>query len=266
MVSARSILFTLFGDVFLNRMDAVPLSLATALLAHLDFRAEATRAALSRMAREGWFTTERHGRQSVYCLTMRGQDRLMDARERIYRQKDEPWDGTFSILGTMMPSLPPNTRRNLIRELEWISWAPLGPYQWVTPLVRQRETVEVLARYHLQTTSWQINGTLTTPDPVQWTAHLYPIETIDKRYQEFIDDWSHFDENLSETQAFVYRIKLVHAWRKFLFIDPGLPQALVPSKFAREEARILFHHLYALWLEPSTTFIEHSLKQAVLLS
>lgn len=264
-VSARSILFTLFGDVFLERRDPVPLASATALLQPLGIGPEAARAALSRTAREGWFTSERRGRQSVYRLTTRGQERLTHASARIYRRQDDPWSGSFSILGLGTPSLPPNTRRKLMRELEFVGWAALGPYQWATPLARHEETMEILDRYELAHSVWILNGALEAPDPRSWVSKLYPIELIDHRYQAFIREWSQSPLNVSEQEAFCNRIYLVHAWRKFLFIDPGLPQELVPPEFSRSEARTLFHRLYDRWKQPSNAFIEHHLTEAVLL-
>ena len=83
-VSARSILFTLFGDAFMQPPESIPLACATALLQTLGIGPEAARAALSRTAREGcWFQSKRKGHQSFYQLTARGYERLMQARMRI---------------------------------------------------------------------------------------------------------------------------------------------------------------------------------------
>ncbi len=266
LMSARSILFTLFGDVFLSRSEPVPLAVATVLLEPLNIGPEATRAALSRMAREGWFTSKRHGRQSSYQLTPRGHERLTHARLRIYRRADEPWDGNFIILGLTTSALAPSIRRNMVRELQFLGWASLGPYQWATPSARYPETMEILERYELQRTAWIVKGTLWVPDPVEWASKLYPMQALNERYQAFIHEWAGAEARLPEREAFVNRIQLVHAWRKFLFIDPGLPHDLAPPTFSRAEARSLFHRLYDQWYQPSTAFIEQCLGEALLLS
>ena len=265
-VSARSILFTLFGDAFMQRPDSIPLACATALLQTLDIGPEAARAALSRTAREGWFQSERKGRQSFYQLTARGYERLMQARMRIYRQDDEPWDGGFTILGLTVPALAPSIRRRLIRELEFVGWAALASYQWATPLIRHEETMDILRRFDLVRFAWIMNGALATPDPASWAANLYPIRFLDQRYRDFIREWTQAPLDLSESESFRNRIFLVHAWRKFLFIDPGLPHALVPEDFSRTKARALFHYLYDQWYDPANAYIEHHLNEALLLS
>ncbi len=253
-MSARSMLFTLWGDVFLDREEAVPLAVSMSLMRPLGFRPDAVRAALARMAREGWFLSTRHGRQSSYSLTLLGLDRLRDARRRIYQADLDPWQGSFRTLGLPSPSLPPARRRSLVRELQWVGWAQVGPYQWVSPIARPEETYVVLSRHGIHG-AWMISGTLAGKDPVRWIEELYPIAEIDAHYQGFVREWSSASVVRSDMDAFVARIELVHAWRKLLFVDPGLPATLLPPHFARSEARDLFSSLYAAWREPAANFL-----------
>ena len=41
-------------------------------------------------------------------------------------------------------------------------------------------------------------------------------------------------------QAFATRSRLVHEWRKFLFLDPGLPRSLLPDDWPGEKAAEFF--------------------------
>jgi phenylacetic acid degradation operon negative regulatory protein len=40
--------------------------------------------------------------------------------------------------------------------------------------------------------------------------------------------------------AFAVRFQLVHEWRKFLFIDPALPAALLPENWPGRQAAQIF--------------------------
>ena len=42
---------------------------------------------------------------------------------------------------------------------------------------------------------------------------------------------------------------LVHAWRKFPFLDPDLPAALLPARWPRERAHDLFVNRHERWRE-----------------
>jgi phenylacetic acid degradation operon negative regulatory protein len=45
-----------------------------------------------------------------------------------------------------------------------------------------------------------------------------------------------------DERAFAARFQLVHAWRAFLFRDPGLPAALLPDDWPGTAAAIFFDH------------------------
>jgi phenylacetic acid degradation operon negative regulatory protein len=55
------------------------------------------------------------------------------------------------------------------------------------------------------------------------------------------------------------RSELVHEWRKFLFVDPGLPAELLPARWPGVDAAELFHR-EADWLLPAASrFVDWAL-------
>jgi phenylacetic acid degradation operon negative regulatory protein len=40
---------------------------------------------------------------------------------------------------------------------------------------------------------------------------------------------------------------LVHEWRKFPFLDPDLPDGMLPARWPRRRAHDLFHERHAEW-------------------
>jgi phenylacetic acid degradation operon negative regulatory protein len=47
---------------------------------------------------------------------------------------------------------------------------------------------------------------------------------------------------------------LVHAWRKFPFLDPDLPLELLPARWPRRRAHGLFAARHAAWSPAARTF------------
>jgi phenylacetic acid degradation operon negative regulatory protein len=62
--------------------------------------------------------------------------------------------------------------------------------------------------------------------------------------------------------AFHEKTRLVHEFRKFLFIDPGLPAEVLPARWAGTEARGLFSAAYFLLAEPALRFFEAQYRPA----
>ena len=46
---------------------------------------------------------------------------------------------------------------------------------------------------------------------------------------------------------FAAQTLLVHAWRKFPFLDPDLPEEMLPRRWPRERAHDLFTERHAAW-------------------
>jgi phenylacetic acid degradation operon negative regulatory protein len=49
---------------------------------------------------------------------------------------------------------------------------------------------------------------------------------------------------------------LVHAWRKFPFLDPDLPAELLPSDWPRRRAHELFTGRHAAWAGPAQEWFD----------
>ena len=83
----RAILWDLFGDHLRYVGDGqVPMRALTFLLGEFGVAEATARVVLSRMRREGWFTTSRDGRQTSYALTARSIKMLDEGRTRIFER------------------------------------------------------------------------------------------------------------------------------------------------------------------------------------
>ncbi len=58
---------------------------------------------------------------------------------------------------------------------------------------------------------------------------------------------------------FAVRSELVHEWRKFLFVDPGLPAELLPADWPGTDAVTLFHHEADRLLPATARFVDWAL-------
>lgn len=91
------------------------------------------------------------------------------------------------------------------------------------------------------------------------------IPEINASYEEFINEYSKkfvldkskiMNGQMSDAECFVERTKLVHEYRKFLFIDPGLPEELLTDEWLGRHAAALFTDYYKILAEPANRFFE----------
>ncbi|HXX36578.1 MAG TPA: PaaX family transcriptional regulator C-terminal domain-containing protein [bacterium] len=264
-MQARSMLFTLFGDYVRHYGGTIWIGSLIALMAELGFTAPAVRAAVSRMTRQGWLYAIREGRASYYALTQPGQRRIEEAARRIFKLQPEPWDGVWRVLALDAPA-DRDRRAGLRRELAWMGFTPLARGVHLSPNDLLELVTGVAERYgvtgRIEMFAARHLGESSEPDLV---ARRWDLRAIDRAYAGFLDAWkprwqarrdAGDAQPLSDAAAFAEKTRLVHEFRKFLFVDPGLPQDLLPPRWSGTEARGLFSAYYHLLSEGALRFFE----------
>ena len=253
-MNARSALFDLYGDHLLARGQQAPVAAVVRLLAPLRISAPAVRTAISRMARQGWLAPVRLPGGAGYRLTPRAVRRLRQAAERIYRTDPPPWDGRWHVVVT--ERLPERARRERLRSaLGYLGYACLDGATWVSPfpsaeldplLAAERVRAE---RFHaaydgdvrgLAARAWDLDGLASA-----YRAWIVLARQIVPAGRDEPDE-----------VVFAARSELVHEWRKFLFVDPGLPAELLPAGWPGTEAADLFHAEAERLLPAAVRFVD----------
>ena len=127
-----SVIITIFGDAVVPRGGVVPASALSAITERLGIRPEALRVALYRLAKDGWVTRRKSGRNSFYALSDTGRAEFLSASQRIYAsgpQLRAPWR-----MASLAPMTEPKraAQEKLMRAAGFLPLTPvlfLGPTQ-----------------------------------------------------------------------------------------------------------------------------------------
>lgn len=255
--AARSLLLTVLGEYVLPRGEAVWQETLVRALVLLGYKQQASRQALSRSARDGWLITERHGRRARLCLSERGADLLRTGAARIYSFGEAwEWDGRWLVLVIRVPEERREVRHQLRTRLAWAGLGSLGGGVWLTPHV-EREA-ELAGAIHdepaAEATSFVATlGSLGSPAAVAGVG--WDLGAVRQHYAAFIDDFAGVVRSSPEA-AFQVQTLLVHAWRKFPFLDPDLPQELLPSSWPHQRAHDLFAARHGRLAAPARAYFE----------
>lgn len=238
-MDARSALFDLYGDHLRAREDAyrgqAPIAAVVRMLAPLGVQAPAVRTAVSRMVRQGWLTAVRLPAGPGYALTPRAVRRLDEAAERIYRTARQDWDGTWHLL-VVTPPTGRSDRERLHAQLQFLGYAGIGGATWLSPRPAPEldgSLAEASARAERFTAAHD-------GDSQALIARAWDLDGLARAYTRFLDEAVVPAVGCSDEEAFAARSALVHDWRKFLFVDPGLPAALLPPDWPGTKAAAWF--------------------------
>lgn len=244
---ARGLLFTLLGEFVLPSGGSAWTSAFIEVFARLGVEEKAARQALARTAAGGWISPSRHGRRTRWLLTDAGRRLLTEGTDRIYALTgaQRSWDGTWLLVLARVPEADRAARHLLRTRLSWAGLGTPAPGIFITTYPeRQDEVARVLrqagiADAQIFRATHQGGGSLET-----LIAQAWDLPAIEQRYAEFL---AAFGVAASGSDPLVRLIELVHAWRRFPSIDPGLPIELLPKPWSGERAATVFAARHAEW-------------------
>jgi phenylacetic acid degradation operon negative regulatory protein len=247
--SARSVLFTVLGELVLPAGGEAWTSAFIDVFGRLGVEEKAARQALMRTAADGWLNPERIGRRTVWRLTPAAGRLLRDGTERIFgfTAAAADWDGRWTVVIARTPETERAARHVLRTRLRWAGFGNVMPGVWVSPRSdRGDEVKQILAEVrgsgppdgYLFTAEYQGGSSLAA-----MVGNAWDLDELTREYDEFIRT---FGGDVAP-DPLVRVIDLVHAWRRFPWIDPGLPAQFLPAPWAGATATALFARLHGEW-------------------
>ncbi|MPZ84614.1 MAG: PaaX family transcriptional regulator [Actinophytocola sp.] len=215
------------------------------LLEEFGFSAGAARVALNRLVGRGLLDRSKDGRHVHYALTPRTVAVLAEGDRRIFTLGGSPrTETTWTVLWHSIPEDRRLARTRLVRRLRFLGFGSVQDGTWLAPHDREADVAALLAELDVTAHAGVLLG---RPAPAidfaTFVARVWDLDDLAARYRAFVE---HFrgHEAADDRQALLLRTRLVHTFREFPFLDPELPEDLVPAPKHRAEALRLFHDMY----------------------
>ncbi|MDG2024512.1 MAG: PaaX family transcriptional regulator C-terminal domain-containing protein [Actinomycetota bacterium] len=244
----QEFLLTLLGNELLRCADRQVRStgLVSALSEH-DFSPAATRSALSRLVKRGMLYPTKNGREVHYELTLRATTLLSDGEQRILSFSELNPGDEWTLLSYSLPADQRARRDRLRRRLSFLGFGGLRDGQWIAPGNRVVDTTPTLVELNLQD---QVEMFVGQPASVTDVPRLIrsvwgSFTELANAYETFSRRWrnSSWVDSLGPLKA---RTLVMHEWRRFPHLDPGLARKHLSWGEVRAQARDDF---FAVWSE-----------------
>jgi len=255
--AARSLLLTILGEYVLPRAEAVWQETLVGALVSVGYTQQAARQALARSVRDGWLETSRHGRRARVSLSEGTAALLRTGAQRIYSFGSPwRWDGRWLVVIVRVPEAHREVRHQLRTGLAWAGLGSMGSGVWLTPHVeREAELREAIREAPAaEATSFVASlGALGRAEDV--AAAAWDLDEVREQYEAFVEDFAAIRPSSAEAY-FRMQTLLVHAWRKFPFVDPDLPGELLPAGWPRRRAYELFTGRHERWQPAARSYFD----------
>lgn len=266
----RSMLFTLFGDYVYPGTGEIWLGSLVRIANRLGISEVAVRSAVARLAREGWIIARKMRNRSFYRLSASGRALIEEGTRRIYRTNGKPWDGSWCLLTYSIPETERGTRDRMRKRLAWLGFGALGGGVYIAARDVSADTQKLLRSHRAAKYGRVFKAKLANGAPArEIVGQCWDLGRIARAYEKFIRHYAALYRRdrrrascgaLSDAEAFVMRFALTHDYRRFPFLDPDLPDELLPRDWAGSKARTLFEAYHAMLTEGASRFFSASVR------
>ena len=256
-------MFTLFGDYIMHRGGEIWVGSLIQIAAQFGLSQQAVRSALSRMSQHGWLKVRRVGNRSYYGATPRTKRLLEEGSRRIFAERSVAWDHQWRLLVYSIPEKKREVRTELRKQLAWLGYGPLSSGSWICPRDVGTELDQLTERLgigpYVETFTGSHDG---VSDDRMLAARCWDLVGLNRRYDSFLSKYQPLLDDLrrrddvTPSECFVQRFLLIHEYRKFFFIDPELPEELLPEGWYGTAARSLFHAFHNLLAERANLYFD----------
>ena len=235
----------------------LPVSLLVRLLAELDVDQTAVRSAISRLKRRGLLVPSRRGGVAGYALTEAAAAILTEGDARIFAPTEPRLADGWLLAVFSVPESERAKRHVLRTQLGALGFGACASGVWVAPAHRVDLTRASLERHGLAAyvDLWHA-GYIAFGDIVEHAATWWDLGSVRAAYQEFMTSNPADPPDLAEPgAAFAAWVRVLTAWRRLPYLDPGLPVELLPADWPAPAARAVFGAARDRLAEPAREFV-----------
>jgi phenylacetic acid degradation operon negative regulatory protein len=235
----------------------LPVSLVVRLLAELDVDEAAVRSAISRLKRRDLLVPSRRGGVAGYGLTESAIAILAEGDARIFAPTEPRLADGWLLAVFSVPESERAKRHVLRTELSALGFGACASGVWVAPAHRLELTRASLERHGLAAyvDLWHA-GYLAFGDIVEHAARWWDLNGVRAAYQDFIA--SNPTDQVAPADpasAFGAWVRVLTAWRRLPYLDPGLPVELLPADWPAPAARAVFGVARGRLAQPAHEFV-----------
>jgi phenylacetic acid degradation operon negative regulatory protein len=246
--SAKALLLTVLGELVLPHEGAIWTSTVVRALSLLDVEERNARQAVARLAEQGTVRSERQGRRARWHLTDAGRRLLVEGTERIYQlgTGDDRWDGRWLVVLCSVPEEQRAKRHQLRTQLQFAGFGFVASGVAVCPhLDREPAAEAVLAELDLLPGAMVFRAEA-GGGADDLLARAWDLDALAAAYTAFVQSFEDRAPRTDEAR-FADLVELVHEWRRFPFMDPGIPTRLLPAHWPGRAAHGIFTERHDAW-------------------
>lgn len=267
-VRPRAYIVTIYGLYGRKLGGWLSVSSLITLMQPLGVEEPAVRSSISRLKLRGIVEAERHDGVAGYTLSAQARTILARGDHRIYQPSPATVADGWVLAVFSIPESERTQRHQLRSKLGAMGFGTVAPGVWIAPSYLEEDTRATLEAEGLMKYVDLFRATYTGAALAQ-VPQWWDLSELSEGYRGFLenyqpvlDNWRRRRKRDDEAEAFGDLVRMMTAWRRLPYRDPGLPTELLPHPWVGDEARGVLWSLLNRLETPAARFAESTARPA----
>lgn len=259
----RALIITIYGLYAREAGGWLSVATTVRLLGALGVDGPAVRSSISRLKRRRMLVAEQRGGAAGYGLSAEAHAILREGDRRIFARGPAALEDGWVLVIFSVPEAERSRRHTLRSRLSWLGFGTVAPGVWIAPARVADETADLLGRLGLS--HYVDLFTAQHLDAAELRKHVsawWDLDRLQRSYADYIARWrpvleARLEGGTTPREAFADYVHTLTEWRRLPYLDPGLPEELLPDGWRGREAGDVFFGLRRLLAGPAHEFADH---------
>jgi phenylacetic acid degradation operon negative regulatory protein len=258
----RALIVTVYGLYARQTSGWMSVASLVELLARCGVDEPSVRSAIFRLKRRGLLLAARQDGVAGYELSDEALYILDEGDQRIFERGRASTGEGWVLAVFSVPESHRHHRHQLRSRLTWLGFGTVEAGVWIAPAHVLEEARAVLARYGLDHyVELFTAGYVGFADPAELVARCWDLDRLDEQYRSFLARQAPVlaayrrRKRVDAGQAFADYVGALTQWRRLPFLDPGLPEAVLPVGWNGIRAADAFFELRDRLAGPAADFV-----------
>ena len=260
----RALIVTVYGLYARQSGGWMSVASLIELLARCGVDEPSVRSAIFRLKRRGLLLAARRGGVAGYELSDEARIILDEGDRRIFERKRATMADGWVLAVFSVPESHRHQRHQLRSRLTWLGFGAVAAGVWVAPAHLLEEARAVLTRHGLDHYVELFGAShVAFSHPADLVARCWDLDRLDEQYRAFLARQGpvltacrrRARVDVDPGQAFADYVGALTQWRRLPFLDPGLPEAVLPTRWNGIRAADTFFELRDQLSGPAAEFV-----------
>ena len=254
----RPLIVTVYGAYARETDGWMSVSLLVQLLSELGVDEPAVRSSVSRLKRRGLLVREAHDGAVGYALSAQAREILTAGDRRIFTRTRAALADGWVLVAFSVPETERSSRHLLRTELAGLGFGTVAPGMWIGPARLADDTRRAIERLGLGEYADLFAGDhLAFGDVRAKVARWWDLGALEGQYAAYVGQWAPVLTSWRRRRAadppaaFGDWVRTLTDWRRLPYLDPGLPEEVLPAAWQGTRAADVFFSLRDLLQEPA---------------